>query len=209
MNTKTIGITGVVVAVIALGAYFAMRKPAHTPATNQTGSLKTLLSSGSPQRCTVTNVAGNANSNGTVLVAGGKMRGDFTSEVNGQTTASHMIIMDNTSYIWTDAVSQGFKISLDETTKGSTETQRDNQSVDITQNVNYSCEPWSPDDNSFALPSGIQFKSMAEMMPAVPANNVPFSGSNNLKAVQCKQCDTLPSEQKTQCRAALGCNYQQ
>src|SRR6185369_6722066 len=78
------------------------------------GSFKDLIAMGKPQKCDATfDTKGNASS-GIIYTAGGKMRGDFSSQVDGKTMQMHMIVKDQTSYNWVEGMgtTMGFKTSL-------------------------------------------------------------------------------------------------
>jgi hypothetical protein len=170
----------------------ATTAPAAATATE--GSLKSLLTSGVPQTCSFENKK-QANTNGTIYVSGGKMRGDFTSANQGQNITGHIIVDSGNNYIWTDLSKQGMKIALTaEQTGGSSGTQ----GMDINQTVSYACKPWAPDASKFALPSDITFSTFT-----VPkgASGVSVTGATSA----CGACDSMPTEAKVACRAQLNC----
>ncbi len=220
MNSKIIISTVVGVVIVGgVAAYMFMGKgtmmrDTNSDLTSQQGkatSMKSLLTSTSPQKCTFSeSIEGdNAASSGTVYVASGKMRGDFESLVAGKSEKSHMIVVDNTSHVWSDSMSQGFKMSLTEIEKPTAGKQ--NQ-IDINKEVAYSCSAWSVDASLFVPPSNITFSDMNAMMKDIPAmngippnNNPMLDDGGPMRTSQCGACDSLPGEQKTQCRAALSC----
>jgi hypothetical protein len=209
MNAKVVGLLVGLLVIIGL-AYMLMngsgdianteQSPSSSPseqASNQTGSLRGLMSMSSPQECTFSDTEANGSTSGTVFVANGKMRGDFSTTASGQTTLSHMIVMNDTSYVWTDSMAQGMKMSF--SSMESNAQAQQNQSVDVNKNVNYSCKSWAPDDGRFQLPGNIQFTDMSAMM------NAQVSGNASGNAAQCGACDSLQGSARTQCRAALNC----
>ncbi len=217
MNNKTLIIViGVVVIIGAIIGFMMMGKPSGeisnknqvTPqAGNQKMSMKSLLASGKPQTCTFSNpgteVGGN--SSGTMQIANGKMRGDFTTTVASKTTQSHMLMIDNVNYVWGDEMPFGIKMNLSDFEKP--ENQK-NQAVDLNQEIDYSCNPGTNDPNAFNLPAGVEFKDMNAMMkgmmPATAPGTTPSAG--NMNTAQCGMCDSAPdAESRTQCRIALGC----
>ena len=88
------------------------------------------------------------------------MRGDFTSVSAGQSIKSHMITDQGYIYVWTDMMDQGFKMSANTNSTGEDE----NSSVDVNQEIEWDCEPWSEDSSMFNLPSGIKFMEMGGAM---------------------------------------------
>lgn len=175
----------IAVVVVAAAAMFIFYKPSSTPGTSQTAgtpgapgttpppssasgmTLKGLLALGSSQKCTFTDATSlTASSEGTVYVAQGQLRGDFTSVVSGKAIGSHMIILGNTSYVWTDATKEGVKMAL-----ATTENQQGpgpNQGFDPNKKVNYSCSNWTTNASVFALPAGITFSDMTNILPNSP-----------------------------------------
>lgn len=217
MNNKTLIIViGVVVIIGAIIGFMMMGKPSGEVSDknqvapqsgNQKMSMKSLLASGKPQTCTFSNVSGGAgnSSMGTMQIANGKMRGDFTTTVASKTTQSHMLMIDNVNYVWGDEMPFGIKMNLADFEKP--ENQK-NQAVDLNQELDYSCNPGTNDPNAFNLPAGVEFKDMNEMMkgimPTSPSMGAGSAGSMNTS--QCGMCDQAPdAESRTQCRTALGC----
>ncbi len=184
------------VAVVAGGAYvaFGMGKPASstegTASTTPAVSLRELMASAAPQKCTFTSAN---NTQGTTYIAGGKVRGDFSAEAAGKAVMGHMIVMENTSYVWMDGMSQGFKNSFEATASAESSAQ----GVDPDERVSYSCVPWSADENQFSLPTGITFAAIGDMQVKAGAGAVGAS---------CSQCAQIPdANAKAQCLAALHC----
>lgn len=116
-------------------------------------SLKDLMEQGGSQKCAFFSLTDGSESSGTVYVAEGQVRGDFISVAEGQSVASHMVVSDNTSYVWTDEFPQGVMMSFDSMTAGQGR-------VDPNALANYSCEPWEADPGIFVLPDGVAFQDL-------------------------------------------------
>jgi hypothetical protein len=221
MNQKALlAVGGVVVA--ALAAYFLFSSgtpnvPAPAPGGTarqgndvaERSSLKALLAATQPQRCTFRDTSTVGVSEGTVFVAGGRMRGDFATVSNGQTVQAHLVVAGETSYTWVDGQSTGVKFSLNAAGDGSSQPA---SGVDVDKPVDYRCEPWAVDQTVFSLPSGVEFNDVSALLPpaagaasAAASGGVETGGAPNLKAAQCAACDSAPEEARAQCRAALGC----
>lgn len=125
-------------------------------------SLRDLLTLNVAQQCTFSD-DGNK---GTTYISNGKVRGDFTTMVDGKSMEGHMIMSDNTNYFWTDASSTGFKMAIGETAESSMMGKGDvaSESIDIDKKGNYSCSSWVATESTFALPSGIEFTDLSQMM---------------------------------------------
>lgn len=170
---------------------------------SSTSSLKDLITKGGSQTCTYTTESGS----GKVYVAGGKVRGDFETKTEDLTLKSHMIVKDNTSYIWTDGQNTGFKMTFDTASepaptidKGDSSTA--NSGFDMGTDYNYSCNSWNTDASMFDLPEEISFNEFN-----LPTSGMqPASGSQGGSASQCSYCDALTGTDKAQCLTALKCN---
>ncbi|MDE1924634.1 MAG: hypothetical protein KGH79_00415 [Patescibacteria group bacterium] len=215
MNTKAL-IGAVAIIIIAGGVYYFVAKnnsaPVAAPAADFTGqngaamSLQSLVAAGAPVACTFSTTTESGSESGTVYVANGAVAGDFTEKGAQGTIDAHMIVENNTSYVWTSMSTTGFKSTV---TQGQASTQ--SNGVNYSSPMNYSCQPWTPDQSKFNLPSNISFTATASYTP--PAQGAGATGaaggsaSAGVKgtAAQCAQCNTLPSAQKAQCLAALQC----
>lgn len=137
------------------------------------------------------------------------MRGDFTSVASGQTTQSHMITDGQTSYVWTDQMAQGFKMSFSSANATSGGSNGASTSVNPDEKVNYACSPWSVDQSEFTLPANITFSDMGALMnPGLetrPGAGT-SAGAQSGNSAQCAVCAQAPSAAaQAQCKAALGC----
>lgn len=215
MNKKVLyAVIAVIVLLLVGGAVFVMstkNKPATTPSTT-TGtvtnkvqeptkagpkSLKDLLTAGVPQKCTFKDVSDQVNMEGTSYIAGGKMRGDFSTTVEGKTSTGHSIFDGKTSYVWMDGTSTGFKMEVDPSVTSTPESSTQ-QGLDLNKTLDYSCGVWIVDQSLFNPPEDVTFTSFA-----VPnTSGSPTGGNQNL----CASCDSLTGDQKTQCLTALKCN---
>ncbi|MEK7576306.1 MAG: hypothetical protein AAB482_01290 [Patescibacteria group bacterium] len=219
MNNKTlIIIVGVVVIIGAIIGFLMMRNNIGyddpTPdikSTSQKMTLKSLLALGKAQTCTFNNTGGDAggNSSGTMQIANGKMRGDFTTTASGKTMQSHMLMIDYVNYIWGDEMPFGIKMALTDLEKP--ENQK-NQAVDINKELDYACTSGTSDANAFNLPAGVEFKDLGAMMQGLQDIPKTTTGTQQnpdysaVKQAQCAACDQAPdAETRTQCKVALGC----
>lgn len=220
MNKKTLPvIIGVVLLLLVGGWYFYTKgglltqkktvSNSDTPNNDQqvesSTNLKDLLTKGVSQTCTYSSDGGS----GKIYVAGGVMRGDFETKVDTKMMKSHVIVKDNTSYVWTDDSKTGFKMafdpnSVDTSVKNDTPTQ--NQAADLSANYDYKCSVWIKDASQFAPPTDVTFSSFE--IPTTSGQTAPgasgAAGSDN--SSQCSYCNALSGDDKTQCLTALKCN---
>jgi len=210
MNNKIL--VGVVIVLLLLGGGWYLMSNQKTSGTNLSNestnteeqssggvnSLKDLLTAGVSQTCTFSTSDDTYNSEGKVYVASGKMRGDFATTIDGVEQKSHMVVKDNTSFIWTDGQKQGYKATFEGEQEVAVEDVegQDAKTVDINQKVDYKCSPGIVSDSYFDLPSDVEFLSLGDMMKGTLPEN----------SDACSACDSLTGETKTQCLAALDCN---
>lgn len=160
--------------VLALGYWWYSGRTT-TPGTQQTGesavqqTLRDLIAGGQAVMCSYTDTTESTTTEGTVYVAGERMRGDFTQTSDGTTTTSHMIAMNKTSYVWMDGQQNGYMMMAQEpeeteATETAEETPESQEPVDLDRPLDYNCQPWSVDEDMFGLPDGINFIDMNAMM---------------------------------------------
>ena len=119
-------------------------------------TLKSLLARSGSYRCIVSQAVAENETTGTVYVANGQVRGDFTSMTNGETAATHLIITNNTVYTWLDNVPIGFKGPIDQS--ADTALGESSASVDlVNQALGYDCQAETVPAEQFALPTNVQF----------------------------------------------------
>jgi hypothetical protein len=201
MNKKVVLIALVLILLLA-GGYFIMKGRSKTPSTLGTSqeesastSLKDLISKGIAQSCTYSTEG----TSGKIYVNDGKVRGDFETTSEGNTTKSHMIIDGSSSYIWSDGSTDGIKMTFDASaTPSGSATTSPAGSFDAAANMNYKCGVWIADASMFTLPAGVKFMSFGTDTGVAPGTG---SGSS-----QCSYCDSLTGDSKAQCLTALKCN---
>lgn len=131
-------------------------------------SMKQLLAGTASQKCTFSHDASGAASEGTVYVAGGKMRQDAKSTMNGVAIESHLLITGGEAHVWTSAMpKQGFKFDASITdSSAASGAASANSQVNLDQKFAFDCEPWSADQSVFALPAGVTFSDFSTMLKA-------------------------------------------
>lgn len=173
--------------------------------TTEKASLKSFMGMAGTQKCDFADPeTGNS---GTVYLDSGKMRGDFSSNINGKVTPSHMTHDGKDVYVWMDDQATGFKTSLEAIEQMSGQTGV-SQSVDINKEVDYKCESWAVDPVKFVVPSEIKFQDMGKMMEEAMKRmpSTSLNGSANDNAAACSACNNLEGDAQTQCKKALKCN---
>jgi len=199
----------VVIVLAAVGGYFLFSKGKTAPESineiaSGAKSLKELLASGVPQKCTFQSFDDSGKTEGTSFAAGGKVRADITNTISGKSTTSHMISDNKTSYIWQDGEKTGFKMTVTEADTAATSVPApgDNSVAsesDLNQKADYKCSAWVPDDSLFTPPLDVKFTDFSQTLNSSPGTN----GSENSQ--QCSICDSLTGDDKTSCLSALNC----
>lgn len=184
--------------------------PEATPPTDTRKSIRDLFATSGNQKCTFSDSQNS--SSGTIYTSSGKMRGDFQTVSKGQTLISHMIIVDQISYVWTDGVSQGMKLSAGKigsltgtASSSGTVAETNSTPINVEQKVSYGCVAWTPDQNLLTLPTNIKFSSLSEIMPQIQANESATGSSGLDTKAACQACDKLPGSAREQCKKALSC----
>ena len=174
------------------------------PATSEKASLKNFMSMVGDQKCDFSDTE--TGSSGVVYLNSGKFRGDFSSNVNGKVTPSHMINDGKDVYIWMDDQTTGFKTSLAAIEEMSGQTGS-TQAVDLNKEVDYTCASWTVDPIMFAVPTEVKFQDMSKMMENMGAiTQSPVPGATSSNAAACAACENLEGDSQAQCKKALKCN---
>lgn len=198
------GVVGIViVGAIAAWAMTSGRAPSGRSENNSASSpnsamtMRELMASNVSQKCDFSEPQ--SNTSGTVYIANGKVRGDFTSQVNGKPMMGHMIADSSSSHVWMDGMAQGFKTTF---TAQATSSSNSQQGLDPDRKTDYKCTAWTADAALFVVPTNIKFMDPGAMMGGASGG---ASGSVSGSASQCAMCDQAPASARAQCRAALHC----
>jgi len=215
MNKKIV--IAIIVIILILLAIFLMKGKGATSLegtntntssenTSSQTSIKELVAKGKPVTCSFSTTDAANNTGGTVYIAGGNMRGDFTiSSTVSKSVSSHMVILDGVSYIWSSESNQGMKMKVDADVVAGQQASAQSP-ISYDGRSNYNCKSWAPDQNMFNVPSEVTFSDMSAMMQGMPgASGGAGTGNTEMKAMMCGSCDKLSGDQKTQCKLAYQC----
>lgn len=209
MNKKVLMIAVVILLLLAGGWYYMSSKKTGSPLSLGTGggeqqsaatNLRELIGKGIAQTCTFTS----DESKGVVYMNGGKVRQDFEITLDNEVMKSHVIVMDNTMYNWSDGQKTGIKVAFDpKATPVAVESPSAGSSgkFDASTDMDYKCGVWLPDSSKFALPTDVTFTSFD-----IPTQATPAKGTSGSSPSQCAYCDVLTGDDKTQCLKAMNCN---
>lgn len=124
------------------------------------------LKDGGAYKCTVNQNINDTQSKGTIYVNNGLIRGTFETEAEGEKVATDLLVRDGYTYTWTSAAPMGFKAPV---VSGDGDNNTDTNisgtySWDTDQIGDYDCVAWSADAGTFAIPTGIQFMEMGDIL---------------------------------------------
>ena len=217
---KNLIIGGVVVVIVLIGGFIFFNSGNNAPASDNgqpstngeslSGTIDDLLAFSGTKSCTFSDEG----TRGTVYVSNGKMRGDFEASENGQVMTTHMIRADGYQYVWVDGQG-GMKVKEANLKKFETQANQGNdQTPDLSERVNYTCQGWSGDSSKFAVPTDVEFNDFGALFEGL---GMPVPGNENIEetivtdetpgaGAQCAVCNQLPAgDQHNACLQALGC----
>ncbi|MBI4037992.1 hypothetical protein HY382_03035 [Candidatus Curtissbacteria bacterium] len=213
-NTPLIAGAIAIVIAILVGGYLVMNKKSPStsqPTTTQEqtaedegivkGSIKSLLSGGKNVTCSVKYPMGDSAYEGKVFVAGSKMRGDFTTAVEGKTMESHMISDGTYTYSWASGMPQGVKMKMDETQTQASPVAGQSQQLDVEKQVDMNCSNWSVDNSVFTPPADIKFMDIGAITKPASSPAAGQTQQNQGSSI----CDQITDPQAK--AACLGAGY--
>lgn len=220
MNRKTVIIVTILI-IICVGAYLLIKKspqpvndqtsigqnnPENSTSQTVQGTLKSLLSAGKSQKCTYSNKVDSATVEGTIYIANGKIRGDFTTTSEQTKMSGHMITDKEFSYTWNDLSNQGIKMTINQEQQAPSDssTEPNNQTSDINQTYTYTCQGWKEDAAMFIPPANITFSTFT--LPNTQSNGTAPANGDSTNSSMCATCDNIPAgEARDTCKTQLNC----
>lgn len=206
MKNKKIGIIIAVLLILISSGLFLFNSRKNRPPANvapppgnslPAKSLKDLLMMNKAQQCNLSRKDKDTSYTVTIYMDNSQVRGNIATVNSGQLVNSHMIMLANETYIWTEGQNNGIKMTLNSTAPVTTPIPGQSGGVNLDEKAEYRCLPWIADQKVFNLPTGIQFSDFSKM--AVPSGVTDTTD-------KCAACNPLSGDAKTQCLSALGCN---
>jgi hypothetical protein len=142
------------------------------------------------------------------------MRGDFETNMptaNPPITRTHMIKVEDVSYIWGMDGKNGYKMTItdEDVDKLQSYLPKAEQSTGSAarptdqQDASYDCRAWSVDSTMFEPPSDIVFTDMSPMMDQIPTR---LENDASPTTDACEACQMAPDEAaRASCKKAMGC----
>ena len=124
------------------------------------------LKDGGAYKCTVNQYVGDTESKGTVYVNQGLIRGMFETEAQGAKIKTDLLVRDGYTYTWSSAAPMGFKAPVvsSDADPSATSGASGTYSWNAEQIGDYDCVAWNADTATFAIPTGIQFMEMGDIL---------------------------------------------
>lgn len=229
MNRNIFIIVGVVIILAGGALYAGFKMTAERKQKAEAGALMNgqmnetisgtwtdLLSQKKPMTCTFAfeDSENSIQTSGRVYVADGAMRGDFETRspvANPPVTKTHMIKVDNISYIWGMDGKNGYRMTVTDDDidqlqsylpKAAQSTESAAQPTDQ-QDASYDCRAWSVEPTMFEPPSNIVFVDMSLMMDQIPTR---LENDSPVATDACEACQMAPDEAtRASCKKAIGC----
>jgi hypothetical protein len=219
LNIKIVAVVAAVAILLLGGGLFLYSKSKPQPSVQPSPSasatqnpsamqsLSEILSMGKTQKCTFSyDGASGGKTEGTVYLAGDKMRGDFKVTTSGKVSEFSLIRVGDTNYIWGTGLPGGIKMTLSaQGLAGNTQVQ---QYVNADQKADYKCGAWTPDNTRFSPPTEVKFTDYSSMMPKSNASPAP-GGTNSGGSSQCGACNYLTGDSKMACIMQYNCAQSQ
>jgi hypothetical protein len=170
---KIIGIIVVLLSILVLVIYqlaqvskdFPLRQKSLPPNPSGTQSLRSLLKSPNSQICTHSNEK--IGSNIKLFISNGKVKGEVVNSLNQKTSTSYMFSDSQAIYFWTQDSGTGYKSTV-QSEGAPSDDSRVNLQID--QQVDYQCQPWTVDESVFTLPDTIKFVDLNSFIPSSSGN---------------------------------------
>ncbi|MFH0804121.1 MAG: hypothetical protein V1896_00780 [Candidatus Zambryskibacteria bacterium] len=160
----------VIIIIIIIGGFylFVYKAPVtqQSEKVSENRSIADIIALGKPYECSFSKSDGSSRVAGVIRIADGKVRGDFdlnmiipegVQQEGPSNFASHLIIKDGISYIWTSLQAIGYKSPAVQSTESNASPIAQAQIVGIEDKEDYACSDWGVDPKTFEPPSGITF----------------------------------------------------
>ncbi len=117
------------------------------------------MKQGGSYKCIVRQYVNDTDTQGTVYLNDGLMRGEYSTAVQGQNIDATIIVRDGFAHTWTSmSPTMGFKSKIVEDPETGSTGTAGTYSYNADQIGEYDCQPWTADASLFVLPAGITFK---------------------------------------------------
>lgn len=171
--SKTI-VSVLVVIVLIAGGYLLVVKKNHVVKnevkSEVTESEKTdgkkmafseFVKQGGSYKCEVKQAFSDMENSGTVYIAEGNIRGEYTTIAEGRTIDTSFMLKDGYSYTWSSTLANiGFKTKINTQASGAGAESSGTYSWNASQIGDYNCQPWTADEKTFETPAGMSFKEV-------------------------------------------------
>jgi hypothetical protein len=166
MKNKIIFLVVGILVVIAIYTFSKGGVLTNSIVVNEDGSIEgeysvmDIMTLNRPYECTFNKTDGASHISGAIKTAEGKVRADLDIELraeDGGNFASHFIMRDDMTYVWTSLQAVGYKAEIADSADKNASPIEQAQIVGLKDKIAYKCSPWNATLNLFDLPSGITF----------------------------------------------------
>lgn len=205
----------IVILLLLIGGFLFMKKNPGSSMKNITssdstvdaisGTLEDLFAKNVPLQCTFSSSIAGQESSGSVMVSNKKMRGEFTTTIQGKSQKASIIQDGQYMYSWSSDQKMGTKLKM-ESFKGEVAKAQDaaqkNQALALSQQQGiYDCKPWIAQESAFTPPADVAFTDMTQMMEDSKKM------MEKAPAAPCSVCDQVPAgASRDACKAQLKCS---
>lgn len=117
---------------------------------------------GGSYECTIKQYVAGTETSGTAFIGEGMIRGEYSTQTQGLTVNTSVIVRDGFAYTWTSmAPTMGFKAKVvEDTTTNAATSISGSYSFNAEQIGDYDCKAWAFDAGKFTLPAGVTFREV-------------------------------------------------
>lgn len=113
---------------------------------------------GGSYQCTVHQAVSDFDTEGTVFISKGNIRGEFKTIAEGKNVTSSILVRDGFMYAWSSMMPKsGMKMVVKADAQNNGASGSGTYSWNAEQIGEYDCTPWAPDESTFAVPTAITF----------------------------------------------------
>jgi hypothetical protein len=174
-HAKTVWLVVGIVAV-AIAGYF-MFQPGTMTVENEGGATSTpqvdtstagkkkafseFMKEGGSYKCTVHQYVNDTDTQGTVYLDSGLVRGEYDTQVQGKNYEGTVVVRDGYAYMWSSMMpGTGFKSKVETDAEGGQEVSSGSYSFNANQIGEYDCQPWTADGSMFEIPADVTFREV-------------------------------------------------
>ncbi len=112
-------------------------------------------------RCTVHQYVNDTDTQGTVYLHDGLIRGEYDTQVQGKTYEGTVVVREGYAYMWSSMMPGiGFKSKVTVDDEGDQSVSSGPYSFNAEQIGDYDCQPWAAVESMFEVPADVTFREV-------------------------------------------------